>query len=135
MERSIKAAAKDANVGEATLWRRLKEDAFSQAYRDARRGLVKVTIARLMSDGTAASKALREITEDKTAPASSRVAAARAILEHSIKGVEVIDIEPRLREFGKETEERWEEMSLHNRVERLENLEDYRRRLRGSLPE
>jgi len=97
----VKAAAKDAHVGETTLWRWLKEAAFSSAYRDGRRRLVETTVARLMLDGTAASRALREITEDKAAPASARVAAARAILEHSIKGVEVLDLEPRLREIEK----------------------------------
>lgn len=97
----VKAAAKQAKVGETTLWRWLKEDSFSEAYREARRRLVEVSVARLMADSTAASKALREITEDKSAPASARVAAARAILDHSIKGVEVLDLEPRLREIEK----------------------------------
>ncbi|MBA3804103.1 MAG: hypothetical protein H0X14_00080 [Acidobacteria bacterium] len=97
----VKAAAKKAKVGETTLWRWLKEETFSREYRDARRRLVETCVARLMADSTAASKALREITEDKSAPASARVAAARAILEHSIKGVEVLDLEPRLREIEK----------------------------------
>jgi hypothetical protein len=100
----VKAAAQQAKVGEATLWRWLKEDAFSGAYREARRRLVEVTVSRLMADGTAASKALREITEDKSAPASARVSAARAILEHSIKGVEVLDIEERLKEIERRLE-------------------------------
>jgi hypothetical protein len=97
----VKAAAADAKVGETTLWRWLKDEAFGAAYRDGRRRLVEVSVSRLMADSTAASKALREITEDTTAPASARVAAARAILDHSIKGVEMLDLEPRLREIEK----------------------------------
>ncbi|MDT5262278.1 MAG: hypothetical protein QOC61_1282 [Acidobacteriota bacterium] len=97
----VRAAAKDAGVGETTLWRWLKEDAFNAAYRDRRRGLVEASAARLTADSASASKVLREIAEDTTAPASSRVAAARAIIEHSIKAVEVLDLEPRLKEIEK----------------------------------
>lgn len=95
----VKAAAKRAGVGQTTLWRWLKEDAFAAEYRDARRRLVEASVSRLASDSVAASRVLREIAEDKEAPSSSRVAAARAILEHSIKGVEVLDLEPRLKEI------------------------------------
>jgi len=100
----VKAAAKKAGVGQTTLWRWLKEDAFIEEYRNGRRRLVETTVSRLSSDGVAASTALREIAEDKSAPASARVAAARAIIEHSIKGVEVLDLEPRLKEIERRLE-------------------------------
>lgn len=95
----VKAAAQQAGVGETTLWRWLKDDAFAAAYRDGRRRLLEATASRLTADSAAASQALREIAEDRTAPASARVAAARAIIEHSIKAVEVLDLEPRLKEI------------------------------------
>jgi hypothetical protein len=97
----VKAAAKDAKVGETTLWRWLKEDAFSAAYRDGRRRLVEASAARLTSDSAAASKVLLQIAQDKKAPASARVAAARAIIENAVKAVETLDLEPRLKEIEK----------------------------------
>jgi hypothetical protein len=100
----VKAAAKRAGVGQTTLWRWLKEDDFATEYREARRKLVEASVSRLASDGVAASRVLREIAEDKAAAPSARVAAARAILEHSIKGVEVLDLEPRLKEIERRLE-------------------------------
>jgi hypothetical protein len=97
----VKAAAKDARVGETTLWRWLKEDAFSVAYRDGRRRLVEACASRLTADSTKASRVLLEVAEDKSAPASARVAAARAIIENAVKAVETLDLEPRLKEIEK----------------------------------
>lgn len=87
----IKQAAKDSRVGETTLWRWLQEPEFQSRYRSARRQMVEAALSRLQSDGTRAAKVLREIAEDKKAPASARVSAAKIILEQSIKGVERLD--------------------------------------------
>lgn len=92
----VKQAAKDSKVGEATLWRWLQEPLFQTQYRAARRQLVEVALLQLQSDGTKAAKVLREIAEDKTAPASARVSAAKTILEQSIKGVEQLDVLERI---------------------------------------
>ncbi|MDT7807328.1 MAG: hypothetical protein QOJ70_1141 [Acidobacteriota bacterium] len=97
----VKAAAKSSGVGETTLWRWLKEDAFNAAYRDGRRRLVEASASRLTADSSKASRVLLEIAEDRQAPASARVAAARAIIENSIKVVETLDLEPRLKEIEK----------------------------------
>lgn len=97
----VKAAAQDAKCGETTLWRWLKDDTFAAAYRDGRRRLVEASAARLTSDSAAASKVLLKIAEDDKAPASARVAAARAIIENAVKAVETLDLEPRLKEIEK----------------------------------
>jgi hypothetical protein len=73
----VKAAAEDSGVGQTTLWRWLKEGAFSAAYRDGRRRLLEAIAARLTSDSAKASRVLLAIAEDQAAPASARVAAAR----------------------------------------------------------
>jgi len=39
---------------------------------------------------------LREVAEDREAPASSRVAAARTILEQSIGAIELMDLQERV---------------------------------------
>lgn len=98
----VKAAAKDAKCGETTLWRWLKDETFAQAYRDGRRRLVEASAARLTSDSAAASKVLLKIAEDEEAPASARVAAARAIIENAVKAVETLDLEPRLKEIERQ---------------------------------
>ena len=92
----IKGAAKVAGVGEVTLWRWLQLPAFQSRYREARRQLVETAIALLQSDCTIAVRVLREVAEDKQAPASSRVAAAKTIIEQSIGAIELMDLQDRV---------------------------------------
>lgn len=65
-------------------------------YRSARRQLVETALAQLQSDCTVAARVLREVAEDKMAPAASRVAAAKTILEQSISAVELLDLQERI---------------------------------------
>jgi hypothetical protein len=92
----IKKAAEIAAVGEVTLWRWLQAPDFQTRYRAARRQLVETAIAQLQSDCTIAARVLREVAEDRDAPASSRVAAARTILEQSIGAIELMDLQERV---------------------------------------
>ncbi|MDQ3256444.1 MAG: hypothetical protein M3R15_21570 [Acidobacteriota bacterium] len=92
----VKAAARVAGINEATLWRWLKLPAFQSRYREARRQLVETAIAQLQSDCTIAVRVLREVAEDKNSPASSRVAAAKTILEQSIGAIELMDLQERV---------------------------------------
>jgi DNA-binding MurR/RpiR family transcriptional regulator len=92
----IKEAARRAGVNEATLWRWLQTSDFQTRYRAARRQMVETAIAQLQSDCTIAARVLREVAEDTNAPASSRVAAAKAILDQSIQAVELVDLEERI---------------------------------------
>ena len=94
----IKKAAEIAEVGEVTLWRWLQSPDFQSRYRAARRQLVETAIAQLQSDCTTAARVLREVAEDRQAPASSRVAAARAIIEQSVSAVQLTDLQERLEE-------------------------------------
>ena len=101
----VKAAARDARVGETTLWRWLKDETFARAYRDGRRKVLEASASRLTADSAAASRVLLRIAEDEKAPASARVAAARAIIESAVKTVETLDLEPRLKEIERRLEE------------------------------
>jgi hypothetical protein len=92
----IKKASEIAEVGEVTLWRWLQSPDFQSRYRAARRQLVETAIAQLQSDCTVAARVLREVAEDREAPASSRVAAARTILEQSIGAIELMDLQERV---------------------------------------
>jgi hypothetical protein len=97
----VRAAAKDSGVGEATLWRWLKDETFATAYREGRRKLLEAGAASLTANTAKASKVLIDIAEDTTAPASARVAAARAIIEGANKTVETLDLLPRVAELEK----------------------------------
>ena len=92
----IKQASATAGVNEGTLWRWLQAPEFQSRYRAARRQLVETAIAQLQSDCTVAARVLREVAEDREAPASARVAAARTILEQSIGAIELMDLQERV---------------------------------------
>ncbi len=92
----IKEASVVCGVSDVTLWRWLQLPAFQSRYRAARRLVVETAIAQLQSDCTKAARVLREIAEDRSAPASSRVAAAKTILDQSVSAVELMDLQERI---------------------------------------
>jgi hypothetical protein len=89
-------AAKICGIGETTLWRWLKTPEFSQRYRQARAHMLESAINRLRRFATDAVTTLHEVATDVESPASSRVAASKAILDTALKAVELEDIESRL---------------------------------------
>ena len=93
---SIADAAKQTGIGEHTLFRWLKDDAFAEAYMEARRQVVRHAIARVQQACTQAVETLQAIMGNPEAPASARVSAARTVLETAIKAVELEDLEQRL---------------------------------------
>jgi len=93
---TMKEAAEAAGIGETTLWRWLQIKEFHTAYMKARRESVKQGIARLQNATGEAVSVLQEIMSDKEAPRSVRVTAAKAIIEYSIKAVEIEDMAERL---------------------------------------
>ena len=93
---TVADAAQAAGVSLATLWRYLRDPDFSAQYKAGRREVVSHAVMRLQADAAHAAKVLREVADDKDASASSRVAAARAILDGAIKGVELLDLEERI---------------------------------------
>lgn len=93
---TIESAAKVAGISESTALRTLKEPAFATVYRDARREVVSHSLTALQGACSEAVQTLRDIATDSEAPASSRVAAAKAILETSIRAVEVDDLAARV---------------------------------------
>ena len=96
---TTRTAAKSVGVDEATLWRWLQDKDFHAAYMTARRETVKHAIARLQQISSEAVNTLREIVKDKKQPAPARVSAAKAILEFSIKSVELEDMADRVAEI------------------------------------
>ena len=100
-------AAKKAGISVATLWRYRQEPAFRIAYLQARRQIVEDAVALLQR---ASKKAVATLVENLDCGSPSvAVASARIILEQSFKGVELIEMEERVRqleEFQQEERER-----------------------------
>jgi hypothetical protein len=74
----------------------LQQPDFQEQYRAAKSQVVAAAIGRLQQVTGEAVSTLRQIMLDKEAPASSRVTAARVILEQAIKTVEIEDVLTRL---------------------------------------
>lgn len=96
---TMKEAAASVGVGEATLWRWLQDEDFQRAYQRARREAVRQAIANLQQASGEAVNVLSELMRDTSVPATARVTAAKAIIEYSIKAVEVEDLAERVAEL------------------------------------
>ncbi len=93
---TIQLAAKLAGVSEQTALRYLKESEFQTAYREARREVVSHSITTLQGACSNAVSTLVSVCDDPDAPASSRVSAAKSILEMSLRAVEIDDLAARV---------------------------------------
>jgi hypothetical protein len=101
-EPSIEGAAKVARVGVRTVFKWLKQETFSRAYRESRSAAVRQAIGQIQAAMGNAVRTLVSIMGDTQAPASSRVSAAKAMIETGIKAVELEDIESRVVEIEKQ---------------------------------
>ena len=97
--RSIEEAARAARIGSATLVRWLKQEDFDTEYREARRTAFLQSIARLQQVSSAAVSLMMKMLADPNAPAAVRVRAADSVLKHAQYGIEVEDIDARVRDL------------------------------------
>lgn len=100
-EPTLKAAAAKAGIGEATLWRWQQEPDFAEQYRTAKRQAVSQAVSRLQQACGEAVDTLRTIMTDDEAPPSSRVTAAKTILETAFKAFEMEELEKRIEDLEK----------------------------------
>src|SRR5437868_9071496 len=98
-EPTTKDAAEAAGVSEVTLWRWLQNPEFRASYMEVRRVAVQRAIARTQAATSEAVETLREVMSDKSAKGSERIAAAKAILDYAMKGIELEDHEMRLQDL------------------------------------
>jgi len=98
---SVTKAADAAGIGEVTIYRWLKDDGFNSAYRDARRQVVQQGIVKIQKSIKAAVDTLTAIMEDNEAPASSRVSAAKTIIDIGIRATEMEQLEERIEDLEK----------------------------------
>jgi hypothetical protein len=90
-------AAAKAGIGEATLQRWLRLPEFQVMYRQARRQVVEAAVGRLQqATGQAVEALQRALTCGRP---SAEIRAGVAILDHSLKAVEVMDLAGQVEEL------------------------------------
>lgn len=89
-------AAKAVGVTEKTLLRWWQRPDFRESYREAKTRVVQHAMSRLQQASGQAVDALLEIVSNIQNPPSTRVTAAKAILEQAVKAVEWEDLLARL---------------------------------------
>lgn len=93
---TIREAADSLGLNEVTLYRWMREAEFQAAYRQARREVVAQAVARLQEACSTAVSTLIDVMGDGEASSSSRVTAARSVLELAFRAVEIEDLEARV---------------------------------------
>jgi hypothetical protein len=92
-------------VAPKTILRLQKEPEFEAAFREAKRSAFAQSIARLHQMASAAVTTLGKVMVAPETPPATKVRAADSILNHAIKAIEPEDIEARLAEPERATEE------------------------------
>jgi hypothetical protein len=95
-EPSVKRAAAAAEIGESTLWRWLKDDTFNKAYLDTKRKSFQQSSARIQHYTSDAASVFQSIMNDPKQPASARINAAKAVMQHATAATELEDYNQRL---------------------------------------
>ena len=91
------AAAAAAGISERTLRSYFTDQRFQEAYNSAVDDLVRDAARQAQGALAPSLAALRSIVEDQEASTSSRIAAARSLVEYGMKFTELVDIEKRLK--------------------------------------
>jgi hypothetical protein len=96
------AAAAKAGISEATAQRWLRDERFQSEYRAARRSVMDSAIARLQR---ASGKAIETLEKNLTCRSpAARNTAAKLILEHAIRGVELTELLEKIDDLAAEIE-------------------------------
>ena len=92
---TVEAAARQCDLTERTIYRRLKEIAFCERLRALRADMVQRAAGMLTAAAAEAVRTLLSL-QKQSVPATVRLGAARAILELGLKLREVVDLEARI---------------------------------------
>ncbi len=95
---TVEAAAKQCDLTDRTIYRRLKEPAFKSRLQELRTDMVRRAAGMLTAAANEAVRTLLLLQKDSTPPAV-RLGAARAILEMGIKLREMVELEKRMDEL------------------------------------
>ena len=103
-------AAEKAGITDRTMRRYFENPEFCQRYREAFAEVVQDATRRAQQLLEPALSTLQTVMEDEEIPAQARIAAAKSIIDYSLKLTEQADILEQLREL-----ERWKEELNGNR--------------------
>lgn len=103
-------AAEKAGITDRTMRRYFENPEFCQRYREAFAGVVQDATRRAQQLLEPALSTLQTVMEDEEIPAQAQIAAAKSIIDYSLKLTEQADILEQLREL-----ERWKEELNGNR--------------------
>lgn len=95
-EPTVAKAAAAVGVNESTIYRWLREPAFTKAYRDARRDAFKHAISLTQKYTPHAVQTLVKVMADPAAGHSAKVSAATALLKFSRESIELDDLAQRI---------------------------------------
>lgn len=95
-EPTVEAAAKKSGVSERAIYNWLAEPGFSEAYRVARREAVSQAIANIQRASSEAVKVLEEVMKNTAEKGTTRVSAAKTIIETAFKAIELEDLTQRI---------------------------------------
>jgi len=93
---TIAAAARQAGLSERTLWRYLRDPAFSEALIERQRMILKTTTTALVALSELANETLHGILSDDKVAASVQARVALGIWQHRQAAVELVTLEERL---------------------------------------
>lgn len=96
-EPSIAAAAHKAGIGERTLRTWLRQPGFRQHYRQTRWELLDNAVKTLQKSCGAAVNVLVRLALEAKSPPAVRLRAAEAILNQTVRGAELLDLNERMR--------------------------------------
>lgn len=102
---TLQEASKKIGVSYSTLWRWLQDPSFQKALKEAKKQAVAQATSTLSKICHESVLTLQEIMNDKTAPASARVSAAKTVLDSGLKVIEMDELEARLAEIEKDLAE------------------------------
>lgn len=89
-------AAQFLGINEATLWRRMQYSDLRRGLREAKKRIYQQALLRLQTIAIEAVDTLATIMKDPSEPGSTRVSAARTILEGASKAVECDELRNRI---------------------------------------
>lgn len=98
---SVEQACRLAGITKPTAYKYLKDETFMKEYRSIRRDLMQQVTARLQKSSEEAVKTLNDVMLDDTATPSSRVQAAKNVLDVAYRSIEIDDTQERLEELEK----------------------------------
>ena len=93
---TVKEAAQAVGIHENTLLKFMQMDEFNEKYKAARQTVLSAATGRLQGIVGDAVNTLHSVMVEDESPASSRVSAARCVLEMSVKFIETEQILDRL---------------------------------------